>query len=137
MESCSYSVMRTRLETWERENPDLERHSCESTIALSSGESECHAARSMSARQGLEEKLDMLTCASSGYKQVVQEGRLILLSAPTSENLSGIFTEVSQVDADFCYECKNFHEKRWKWTTSNAGKHVNELQTINDDFRLC
>ena len=30
---------------------------------------------------------------------------------------------------------KFLYEKRWKWTTSKAGKHMNELQTINDVIR--
>ena len=28
--------------------------------------------------------------------------------------------------------CEVPYEKRWRWATSKAGKHVNELQTIND-----
>ena len=63
-------------------------------------------------------------------QQAVQEGRLKVLSVPTSENLSDTFTKsLSQVDAERCSRCVNFH---MKWTTSHAGKHVNELQTISD-----
>ena len=43
-------------------------------------------------------------------QQVEQEGRLEVLSVPTSENLSDTFTKSqSQVDADRCHRCLNFH----------------------------
>ena len=44
------------------------------------------------------------------WQQAVQEGRVKVLSVPTSENLSDMFTKsLSQADADLCHRCMNFH----------------------------
>ena len=67
------------------------------------------AARSMSARQGLA-KTRHVDVRFLWLQQAVQEGRLKVLSVPTSENLSDTFTKsLSQVDADRRCRCPNFH----------------------------
>ena len=78
-------------------------------------------------------------------QQAVQEGRLKVLSVPTSENLSDTFRKcLSQADDDSCFRCMNFHmgnvgngrhkkaRKHLNYNKSESITNLNELQTIND-----
>ena len=87
----------------------------------------------MSARQGLG-KTRHIDVRFLWLQQASQEGRLKVLSVPTSEHLSDTFTKsLSQVDADRCYRCTNFHMR-----SVGSGRHRKlentwtELQSIND-----
>ena len=63
----------------------------------------------MSARHGLE-KTRHVDVRFLWLQQAVQDGRLKVLSVPTTDNLSDTFTKsLSQVEADLCYRCVNFH----------------------------
>ena len=103
------------------------------TMTLSSGESECYALlRSSAHAVGIKAMLNdwhygmncemHMRCESSAkrgmsagqglgtrdvrflWQQAVQEGRVKVLSVPTSENLSDTFTKsLSQADADLCH----------------------------------
>ena len=66
-------------------------------------------ARGMPVRQGVE-KTRHVDVRFLWLQQAIQEGRLKVLSVPTSENLSDTFTNsLSQADADRCNRCINFH----------------------------
>ena len=69
------------------------------------------AARGMSVREGLE-KTRHVDVRFLWLQQAVQEGHLKVLSVPSSENLSDMFTKsLSQVDADRCDRCMMFHTR--------------------------
>ena len=66
-------------------------------------------ARGMSVRQGLGNTRH-IDVRSLWLQQAVHEGRFKVLSVPTSENLSDIFTKsLSQVDAGRCFRCVDSH----------------------------
>lgn len=76
------------------------------------------AARGISARQGLG-KVRHIDVRFLWLQQAVQEGRLKVLSVPTSENVSDTFTKaLVHVDAERCYRRMRFHTG-----TVGSGRH--------------